>query len=80
MGMVTNDFQRKVLRERVVKNGGNFKDYKLHKIVLIGDCGAGKTSLLLKFSDEIFEQDYNCTIGLDFKIQNLKVDNVNIKL
>ena len=62
------------------KSLGNFKDHTLYKIVLIGDCGVGKTSLLLKFSDDIFEQNYNCTIGVDFKIQNLKVDEHNIKL
>lgn len=47
---------------------------------MIGDSGAGKTSLLLRFSDKLFNSDYKITIGVDFKIKTLNVDNKHIKL
>lgn len=46
----------------------------LYKIVLIGESNTGKTSLLLRFSENIFSENYLCTIGVDFKTRTLKVD------
>lgn len=46
---------------------------------MIGDSGTGKTSLLLRFSDNMFHADYRCTIGVDFKIKTLKVDDQLVK-
>lgn len=37
------------------------------KILLIGDSGVGKSSMLLRFTDDEFEEDRPCTIGVDFK-------------
>uniref|UniRef100_A0AC34GTM4 Uncharacterized protein n=1 Tax=Panagrolaimus sp. ES5 TaxID=591445 RepID=A0AC34GTM4_9BILA len=44
------------------------------KVVVAGDASVGKTSLLSKFLFNIFVQDYNFTVGIDFhsKIVNLK--------
>ena len=54
-------------------------DY-LIKVVLIGDAAVGKSSLLLKYIDDIFEDTYVCTIGVDFKIKSLQLENKRIKL
>lgn len=51
-----------------------------YKIVLIGDAGVGKTSMLLRFADDIFNQNPLSTIGVDFKIKTLKVDKKMIKM
>jgi len=40
------------------------RDY-VFKVVLIGDCGVGKSSLLLRYSDDFFQESYLCTIGVD---------------
>jgi Ras-related protein Rab-18 len=37
------------------------------KIVVIGDSGVGKSSLLLRFTDDRFDQEMAATIGVDFK-------------
>jgi Ras-related protein Rab-1A len=54
-------------------------DY-LFKVLLIGDSGVGKSSLLLKFTDRVFTDHYISTIGVDFKIQTLQLDDKIIKL
>lgn len=52
----------------------------MFKIIMIGDSGTGKTSLLLKFSDGYFSPQQSCTIGVDFKMKMAKVDNKYLKL
>ena len=52
----------------------------IYKIVLIGESGAGKTSMLLRFADDVFNQHPMTTVGVDFKIKTLKIDKKVIKL
>jgi Ras-related protein Rab-1A len=54
-------------------------DY-LFKILLIGNSGVGKSSLLLRFADDTFTDNFMPTIGVDFKIRTLEVDGRTIKL
>uniref|UniRef100_A0A0K8RG29 Putative gtpase rab1/ypt1 small g protein superfamily n=1 Tax=Ixodes ricinus TaxID=34613 RepID=A0A0K8RG29_IXORI len=57
------------------------KEYDhLFKIIIIGDSGAGKSSLLLRFADDTYSESNMSTIGVDFKIKTVKIDNVTIKL
>ena len=48
--------------------------------MLIGASASGKTSLLLRFIEDKFSDSYLCTIGVDFKIKTLQVDNMAVKL
>ncbi|WP_411023740.1 GTP-binding protein, partial [Salmonella sp. s51228] len=52
----------------------------LFKVLLIGDSGVGKSSLLLRFADNTFSDSYISTIGVDFKIKTLTLDSKMIKL
>lgn len=52
-------------------------DY-LFKVLLIGDSGVGKTCLLLKFTDDVFQTSYISTIGVDFRIKTIKLDDGKI--
>jgi len=54
-------------------------DY-LIKLMLIGDSGVGKSSLLLRFSDDTFDTSATPTIGIDFKLRTIELDNKRIKL
>lgn len=81
--ITTRDQRVNLIRPRVKKDPTGINPAKLealYKIVLIGDSGVGKTSLLLRFSDNIFSQSPLTTIGLDFKMKTMKVDNRIIKM
>merc|ERR1712023_429870 len=54
-------------------------DY-LFKLLLIGDSGVGKSSLLLRFADDTYTQSYISTIGVDFKIRTVELEGKTIKL
>ena len=49
------------------------------QLLLIGDSGVGKSSLLLRFTANTFEE-ISPTIGVDFKVQTLRLDDLKIKL
>lgn len=57
----------------------NEYDY-LFKILLVGDSGVGKSCMLLRFADDTFTESYISTIGVDFKIRTVEIDNKTIKL
>ena len=48
-------------------------DY-VFKILLIGDAGVGKSSILLQFTDGFFNENLQSTIGVDFKIKTIETD------
>lgn len=50
------------------------------KIMLMGDSDVGKTSLLKKYCENEFSNSYITTVGIDFKIQYLTINNKKIKL
>ncbi|XP_050034864.1 ras-related protein Rab-8A-like isoform X3 [Dermacentor andersoni] len=52
----------------------------LFKLLLIGDSGVGKTSILFRFSDNKFDGSFISTIGIDFKIRIIEIDGKKIKL
>ena len=43
------------------------KDDSNFKILILGDSYVGKTSLLLKFTDNIFKETHITTIGVEYK-------------
>ena len=49
-------------------------DYLL-KIVLIGNANVGKTSILLRFADDSFEDNYIGTVGVDFRFRTISIDD-----
>lgn len=51
----------------------------LFKLVLIGDSSVGKSSILLRFADDKFNDNYLSTIGVDFRFKSLKIGNKNIR-
>ena len=58
--------------------GENY-DY-LFKIILVGDQGVGKTSLVRHFTTGKFQDEYKSTIGVDFTVQTLNIDGRIVKV
>lgn len=53
----------------------------IFKIILIGDSGTGKTSLINRYIYNNFHEKYLCTIGVDFMMKRVVLDdNTVIKL
>ena len=50
------------------------------KILLVGNSAVGKTCILLRYSDNKFQGDFLSTIGLDFKVKHMTIDDKPIKL
>jgi small GTP-binding protein len=50
------------------------------RILMVGEAGTGKTCLLLRFADDIFEPDFLSTIGVDFKCKEIVLDGEKITL
>ncbi|XP_070495609.1 ras-related protein Rab-30 [Chironomus tepperi] len=52
------------------------EDYKfLFKVVLIGNSGVGKTCLVRRFTQGVFPKGQGATIGVDFMIKTLEIEN-----
>ena len=43
------------------------------KILMIGDAGVGKSSILQQFTDGYFSDQQQSTIGVDFKVKMMTV-------
>merc|ERR1712085_73882 len=48
--------------------------------MMIGDTTVGKTSLLVRYADDDFNESVLATIGIDFKIKTIDLDGKKIKL
>ena len=52
----------------------------LVKLLLIGDSGVGKSCLLLRYSDDKVTTSFITTIGIDFKIKTIDLDQKKVKM
>ena len=50
------------------------------KILLLGDSNVGKSCIVLRYTDNIFSHNLLNSIGVDFKLKNIEIDNKKIKL
>nr|ABD65443.1 Rab32 [Suberites domuncula] len=51
------------------------KQEHLYKILVIGDLGTGKTSIIKRYVHQFFSPHYRATIGVDFALKVLNWDN-----
>ena len=50
------------------------------KLILVGDAGVGKTSLIVRYAEKEFVENYCTTIGIDFKIKTITRKGYKINL
>jgi len=51
-----------------------------YKIVIVGKSAVGKSSIMIKFTDDRFTENYLTTIGVDFKFRSFKLKEESFKL
>ena len=57
------------------------QDYEfIFKVLLLGNSNVGKSSLFLRFVDDIWNDTFVPTIGVDFKIKTFEIDSKKIKM
>ncbi|XP_051885665.1 EF-hand calcium-binding domain-containing protein 4B-like [Pristis pectinata] len=53
---------------------------RMFKVVFIGNSGVGKSSFIHRFCYDRFLTETNATIGIDFQVKSLVVDNTRVAL
>lgn len=53
---------------------------QLLKILVIGESAVGKSCLLLRYTDNKFQESFMTTIGVDFKTKHIEIDGQQVKL
>jgi small GTP-binding protein len=54
-------------------------DY-VFKVLLIGDSGVGKSSLLRRYVDDEYSDSFVSTIGVDFRLRNVRLNGATVRL
>ena len=72
--MSSNNFFGRESNYSVKSRDSNLKTFYKFKVILIGDSGVGKTSLLNRYMDKEFSNNIPCTISADFKIKSIQID------
>ena len=66
-----------ILPDSQVSQSDNFINFK---IIIIGDSGVGKSSILKRAVQNRFDPSYQATIGFEFLLMHFKVNELKIKL
>jgi small GTP-binding protein len=73
---MNDDPEVKLLNESQISQSDNFINFKL---IIIGDAGVGKSSILKRAVKNIFEESYQATIGFEFLLMHFQVNDLKIK-
>jgi len=60
-------------------NSSKDPDYRF-KIFILGQYGVGKSSLMLRYSDGVFDESPQRTISVTMKTKTLNLDNKEVEL
>ena len=52
----------------------------IFKLILIGNSGVGKSSILQRYIQKVFNDSYSSTIGVDFFMKSITIGDKSIKL
>ncbi|KAJ3233949.1 hypothetical protein HDU81_001834 [Chytriomyces hyalinus] len=58
--------------------GANSRRRPMLKVIILGDSGVGKTSLMNQYVNRKFTNQYKATIGADFLTKDVEIDGKNV--
>lgn len=80
---VTTSFKSRFFSEAAplerVSSSNDKYDY-LFKILVVGDSGAGKSCLILRYADDTYTANPMSTIGVDFKVRTIALNESTVRL
>lgn len=80
-GPIVYDYQNYPQSEHKTEDEKAPNGFDLHiKLLMLGDSGVGKSSLVLQYASEEFTTNFVTTIGIDYKIKLLTMGKTVIKL
>ena len=50
------------------------------KVLVLGDCNTGKTTLIKRCVYDIYSTKYNSTVGVDFSLKKLSMGDEDVRL
>lgn len=53
---------------------------RLLKVIILGDSGVGKTSLMNQYVTRKFSKEYKATIGADFLTKEVEIDDIKVTM
>ena len=75
--MSDEDIKIELLHDSQISQSDNFINFK---IIIVGDSGVGKSSLLKRAVQNRFDGSYQATIGFEFLLMHFKVNDLKLKL
>ena len=75
--MSDEDIKIELLHDSQISQTNNFINFK---IIIVGDSGVGKSSLLKRAVQNRFDGSYQATIGFEFLLMHFKVNDLKLKL
>lgn len=71
----------KLKAEVVVQNEGEMQQDALFKVIITGDTGVGKSCILARLITNLFHEEHNVTIGVEFGNFGMIIkDETHVKL
>jgi small GTP-binding protein len=67
------------MENNIIPQSPNLYQY-IYKIILIGEANVGKTSLINRYVNRVFNDNYICTIGVDFMMKTINYKDARLKL
>lgn len=67
-------------RDENQQSSSSANDNSVIRLLLLGDSAVGKSSLLLRFCEGRFENNFVITIGVDFKTKTMNIDGKNYRV
>ncbi len=52
----------------------------VYKLIVLGDTAVGKTNIVYQFTSQTFKESYIATIGVDYKVKDVSIDDTPVKL